>query len=177
MDDTNIILIDPGHGGSDDGARYGYAEEDDTNLSIAFLLRCELEKEFYDVHLTRETDQYVSLPDRVLAANLLPADLFVSIHCDAYHIETAEGMSVHIHPAASERTWERADYLHRSLIDAFPDHLDRGIRHSDFYVLRQTRMAAVLIECEFLSNPKTRRFLKEPENQLALARAIAGGIG
>lgn len=176
MDKLKIICIDPGHGGDDNGATWGFVEEDDTNLSIAFLLRYELEKLAFDVRMTRVRDVYVSLPQRSLAANLIPADLFVSIHCDAFHTLTAEGMSLHIHPQAGDDTIKIAGSIHRSLRAEFPGHRDRGVRRSDFHVLRKTNMSAVLIECEFLSNPITRDFLHEPENQLDLARAIARGV-
>jgi N-acetylmuramoyl-L-alanine amidase len=69
-----------------------------------------------------------------------------------------------------------ANFIQDSLLSQFPDHLDRGVKKAGFYVLKHTNMPAVLIECEFLSNPNHRRFLKEPENQLALAGAIKTGI-
>lgn len=171
-----IIIIDPGHGGNDNGATYGFSEEDDTNLSISYLLRCELRLLGYEVYMTRERDIQVLLSERVTCANNRNAGLFVSIHCDAFHKETAQGMSVHIHPNCSERSRKIAQSVLVSLVDMFPDHRNRGVRESDFYVLSRTKMPAILIECEFLSNPETRKFLKEPENQLQLARAIANGI-
>lgn len=170
------ITIDPGHGGDDNGAVWGYTEEDDINLIIAFLLRCELEKRFLEVELTRERDEAISLSDRVLEANIIKADLFISIHCDAFHNTTVSGMSSHIYTHAGPITELIAEGIQKSLIAYFPDHRNRGIKRSNFYVLRKTRMPAVLIETEFLSNPDTRRFLKEPENQLGIARAIAKGI-
>ena len=171
------IIIDPGHGGDDNGAVWGYEEEDDINLIIAFLLRCELEKAFLDVDLTRERDEAVSLATRVLEANIVKAELFISIHCDAFHQTTAKGMSTHIYTHAGPETEIIATEIQRSLIRHFPDHRNRGVRRSNFYVLRKsTRIPAILVECEFMSNPETRRFLKEPENQLEMAQAIAKGI-
>lgn len=170
------ILIDPGHGGDDNGAVWGYEEEDDTNLIISFLLRCELEKRGQEVFMTRESDQAVSLRERTNYANRLGADLFVSIHCDAFHNTTAHGMSVHVHPECSEASMKKATAVVASLAKRFPNHKNRGVKASNFHVLRETDMPAMLIECEFLSNPETRRFLKEPENQLELARAITDGV-
>ena len=173
------IVIDPGHGGEEDnGAVWGYTDEDDINLIIAFLLRYELKQKYYEhVVLTREKDEYVSLTDRVLIANMNHADLFISIHCDAFHTTTVKGISTHVYTSAAPDTIEFANDIQTALIDTFPDHSNRGVKFSNFYVLRKTQMPAVLIECEFLSNPDMRKFLKEPENQLALAQAIARGIG
>lgn len=170
------IIIDPGHGGEDNGAAWGYAEEDDINLIISFLLRCELEKHGHEVYMIREADHAVSLRKRTDHANSLQVDLFVSIHCDAFHNVSASGMSVHIHLEHSNESLSLAKRINAMLITDFKGHKNRGVRKSNFYVLRETTMPAVLVECEFLSNPKTRKFLREPENQLALARSISKGI-
>lgn len=170
------IVIDPGHGGDDNGAAWGHAEEDDINLSVAYLLRCELKERGYTVHLTRDRDMSYSLKGRVRFAERAAADLFISIHCDAYHREAAKGQSTHIHPHCAPQSLRIAENIQNALISKFPDHQNRQVKRSDFYVLRHTTMPSVLVECEFLSNPKMRKFLKEPENQLDLARAIAGGI-
>ena len=172
----SIIVIDPGHGGEDNGAVWGYAEEDDINLSVAYLLRCELRLRGYVVQMTRERDERVSLSERVQFAKTVQADLFLSIHCDAFHKTTARGMSTHIYPNCSQRTKDFAESIQNALISRFPQHINRGIRQSNFYVLRKTVMPAILIECEFLSNLETRKFLREPENQLGLAQAIASGV-
>jgi len=166
------------HGGEDNGAVWGYTHEDDINLIVAFLLRYELKCRFFNhISLTRERDEYLGLTDRAMLANLNHADLFISIHCDAFHTTTVKGISTHIYTNAAPDTIEFASDIQIALIEAFPDHSNRGVKFSDFYVLHKTQMPAVLIECEFLSNPDMRKFLKEPENQLGLAQAIARGIG
>ena len=173
---SNKIVLDPGHGGDDNGASYGFTDEDDIALSICFLLRCELEKDGYEVHLTREKDIYVSLPLRCKIANDLKADLFISVHCDAWHVETVSGISTHVYEGGSKASFNLAESIQKTLLENFPDHLNRGVKKARFYVLRKTNMPAVLIECEFISNPVNRAFLKEPENQLALAITIKEGI-
>ena len=174
------IFIDPGHGGNDNGAawgeKYDYLEEDDLNLIIAFLLRCELLLAGFDVRLSREKDEPVTLGRRVAMANYWAADVFVSIHADAFHTITSKGISTHIYPYASQKSLLLGTWIQSELIKRFMDHTDRGVKKSNFYVLHHTTMPAVLVECEFISNPETRRFLKEPENQLALAKAIGAGV-
>lgn len=172
----SVIIIDPGHGGPDNGAVWGFTEEDDTNLSISYLLRCELKQHGYEVYMTRERDVPVLLSERTALANNMNADLFVSIHCDAFHKTTAQGMSTHIHPNCSERSKIVAQSIQDILVNRFRGHKNRGVRQSNFYVLGRTKMPACLVECEFLSNSETRKFLKEPENQLDLAQAITYGI-
>ena len=170
------ICIDPGHGGDDNGAQWGDAREDEINLAVAYLLRSELEKSGFEVVMTRERDVFVALADRCRIANNSKADLFVSIHCDAWHDVTVKGISVHVYLGASEFSHRVGDAILEALLIMFPEHVNRGVKMSNFHVLRNTIMPAVLVECEFLSNPETRAFLKEPENHLSIAQAIVAGI-
>ena len=174
------VFIDPGHGGEDNGAawgeKYDYVEEDDLNLIISFLLHYELLLAGFEARLSRVTDRFLSLADRTEKANAWGADIFVSIHADAFHKKTAKGFSTHIYPHSSPNTLILATWIQSELIKHFPDHKNRSTKKSNFHVLRETMMPAVLIECEFISNPDTRRFLKEPSNQIELARAIGRGV-
>jgi N-acetylmuramoyl-L-alanine amidase len=170
------IFIDPGHGGLDNGAVHGYHEEDDYNLAVAFLLEYELRLRGMAVELSRREDMTVPLGDRVAMAQSFKADAFVSIHCDAWHSETAKGYSTHVAPKGDHAL---GGHIHYRLQEALNGHKDRGLRESDFYVLRNTaalRMPSALVECEFISNPETAAFLKEPANQRKIALAIAAGI-
>lgn len=173
---TKLICIDPGHGGVDNGASYGFIDEDDTNLAIAFYLDYELRLSGFNTILTREKDEYFSLQQRVLTAEIKKVDLFISLHCNAFHKETAKGMTVHLSTKGSTRSMLLANSIDSQLKIQFPEHQHREIKKSNFYVLGETSMPAVLVECEFLSNPETRDFLKEPGNQRRLARSILVGI-
>ena len=174
------VFLDPGHGGFDNGAawgeKYDYLEEDDLNLNIGFLLRYELLLSGFEVRMSREKDEPVTLGRRVALANYWKADIFISIHADAFHNITAKGISTHIYTHASQESLILATWVQTGLIKKFIDHTNRGVKKSNFYVLHHTAMPAALVECDFISNPESRRFLKEPENQLALAQAIGGGI-
>lgn len=171
-----IICIDPGHGGADNGASYGSVDEDNINLEIGFMLRFLLQKNGFEIYMTRDKDVYIPLADRCTFANQVCADMFVSIHCDAWHSETTKGISTHIYRNAGTKTTKIAESIHNALIGRFKDHTNRGLKKSGFYVLKNTSMPAVLIECEFISNPEMRNFLANPENQFALAYAITNGL-
>ena len=176
MKNFKTICIDPGHGGIDNGAAYGYVQEADINLAVSLFLRCILQQSGFEIIMTRDADYYVTLENRCILANTLNADFFISIHCDAWHKETTSGISTHIYRGACHITDIYAAKIHHSLMHRFPDHNNRDIRLSNFHVLRMTVMPAVLVECEFISNPDMRKFLLDPENQFALALAIARGI-
>lgn len=172
----SIIVLDPGHGGIDNGAEYGETGEDELNLSISYFLQYELKQKGFECFLTRETDEYVSLRNRVEIAKAYKTDAFISVHCDAWHKKTAQGMTVHVPAVPSMQDIDLADSVGKKLRVAFPMHRMRDMRKSNFHVLRETyRIPSILIECEFMSNPEQLKFLKKPENQRRMAKAIASG--
>ena len=98
------IVIDPGHGGRDPGARgVGGVLEKNIVLSVAYLLRPRLEAEGYQVILTRDRDVFLSLEERAALANATKADLFVSIHANASHNKTASGIETYYLSNSNDR--------------------------------------------------------------------------
>ena len=95
------IVIDPGHGGKDPGAggtgRYSDTEKD-VVLDISILLGNYIKKAFPDVHViyTRETDKFLKLSERTRIANKEQADLFISIHCDAFNNKSVHGATTYV---------------------------------------------------------------------------------
>lgn len=170
------IVIDPGHGGKDKGATYGGVNESDINLSIAQYLEYELRLKSISTFVTRANNREVSLQYRVRTAMEYDADLFVSVHCDAFIEPSAQGMTVFVYENCSEASRNYADKIAAQLALMFPDHTQRGVKKKDLYVLKYTPCPAVLIECEFLSNPEQREFLTRPENQKLLAQTIMKGL-
>ena len=95
------IVIDAGHGGKDPGnmgtGRYLNTEKD-VVLDVALLLGDYINSEFPDVTViyTRETDEFVKLSERTRIANEEQADLFISIHCDAFHDKKVHGSTTYV---------------------------------------------------------------------------------
>lgn len=84
-----VIIIDAGHGGVDPGAYAGDVAEKDVVLAVAQHLETLLSmKGLYDVHMTRSTDVFVTLDDRVELSRVKEASLFISIHADAVAVKT-----------------------------------------------------------------------------------------
>ncbi|MCM8804738.1 MAG: N-acetylmuramoyl-L-alanine amidase [Candidatus Omnitrophica bacterium] len=93
-----VIVIDPGHGGSDNGAIGNYGlKEKDVNLDVAIRLEKYLKKQLsdtsVDIFLTRREDIFISLEERVNIAKSLNADIFFSIHTNSsrFNRENATG--------------------------------------------------------------------------------------
>lgn len=172
------ICIDAGHGGIDPGA-VGTTpfrlDEKTINLAIASHLEEALESRGHWVVMTRRYDRTLALADRAAFANRLGADLFVSIHLNAAAEPQAEGMEV-FHFPGSAAGEQFARQVLAAMAAAFPGHRNRGVKSASFVVLRDTHMPAILVECEFLSNPQQLRFLSDPATWNQMARAIANGL-
>ncbi len=180
------ICIDPGHGGTDPGA-IGTApaaasapaitlKECDFTLDVALRLEAELAHRGHSVLLTRRRDRPLKLNARAAHANRHAADLFISIHANAAMNPAAEGIEVFYFPG-SVAGKSAAEHVMQHLAAAFPGHVNRGVKPADFAVLRLTTMPAVLVECEFLTNPDhLRRFLSCPDKRREIAVAIANGV-
>lgn len=172
------ICIDAGHGGSDIGAvgkKPFRLEEKDFNLSLALLVEEELEKRHHWVVMTRRRDRTYALESRANFANRLEADLFISVHANAARVPTVEGIEVYHFPGSSAGRDLAATVLEQ-VTAAFPAHRNRGVKDANFAVLRLTAMPAMIIECEFLTNPRQLRFLADPASQHRYAVAIAEGV-
>ena len=83
-----LVVLDPGHGGKDDGCARGKVREKDVNLAIALEVQKRLETLGYQVLMTRDTDQALSLGERVRVAEEAQADIYVSIHQNSSELST-----------------------------------------------------------------------------------------
>ncbi|MEO0257749.1 MAG: N-acetylmuramoyl-L-alanine amidase, partial [candidate division WOR-3 bacterium] len=150
---TWTICIDPGHGGSDPGATGLYYMEKQANLDVAFWAKHYFERaglpgDTVIVGMTRTTDVYVSLADRVYYANSQGFDRFVSIHHNAYNTQV-QGTETYCYTYGSANSFAMRDSTHPWLLWAF-GYPDRGAQTADFYVLRETVMPAILGEASFI---------------------------
>ncbi|WP_191398541.1 N-acetylmuramoyl-L-alanine amidase [Flavonifractor sp. An306] len=174
------IVIDPGHDGTTLGAVYPDASgtkiyEKDLTLSISNKLKTELEKAGFNVVMTRTGETAGDLYERAALANAVEADLFVSIHINASGtVPTFQGLYTYHHPD-SDRGKAFAQAV-QSAVCAASGAIDRGIASADFVVLRETDMAAVLVECGFMSNVEELERLKTDAYQQKLAEGITQGI-
>lgn len=92
---VRTIMIDPGHGGKDPGAIANGVREKDVNLRMAKIMGKMLQAQGFTVHYTRTTDKFIPLEERTAMANAKAADLFISIHCNAYKDARVKGLEVY----------------------------------------------------------------------------------
>lgn len=171
-----LVVLDPGHGGSYDGAEYGGVKEKDLNLAIALQAAEFLEEAGVTVRMTRAYDIDVDLYERTDLANNLDADLFVSVHCNAS--DTHDDVLGIYTCSYQEGTdgWRLAQLLHQTMREA-TGAPDFGMEERpNLAVLRTSLMPAALVECGFMSTESERALLVQPEYQEKLARGIADGV-
>ncbi len=168
-----LVFIDPGHGGHDPGASGNGLVEKELTLKLGLLVVDLLVNNFeVNIALTREKDSYVGLDERANLANNAGADLFVSLHNNAFN-GSARGFEsfVYVNLTADSPTFKIQDIIHEYLA-AFYDKFDipdRGKKQANFAVVRETEMSAILLENLFIDNKQDAEFLKAHLNDLALA--------
>ncbi|HZJ76602.1 MAG TPA: N-acetylmuramoyl-L-alanine amidase, partial [Oscillospiraceae bacterium] len=138
------IYIDPGHGGSDPGAVGPTGlKEKDINLDIAVNVKQILQRHGIDAVLTRRDDSKIELRARVRMANENRADYFISIHTNSSFNSIATGTETFAYPNSGLGT-KLADAVQRALVNEIK-LADRGVKHESFFVLKNTKMPAILV--------------------------------
>ncbi len=170
-----IVGIDMGHGGKDPGAigKNGNYEKD-INLGIGVNAVKYLKKNNIKVITTRTADKYISLSDRTKILNDKSVDVAVSIHCNGYIYPSANYITTLILKKGYEAE-KCALKVQQDLVD-ITGWNDGGIREKQLYILKYTKMPAVLTECGFITNPQQENWLIQPENQKILGKSIAKGV-
>ncbi len=179
--DKIIVVIDPGHGGTDPGHTSKHkhiAAEKTLNLIIAQRFGALIEENLQNIKIiyTRTDDSYPTLTDRVKKANGAQADYFISIHCNANDNCSVHGTESHVHSMTHHHSVDMAREFEKEFTSKVGRH-SRGVKDSDdrehsLQVLKYTKMTGVLIECGFLTNDSDAAFLNSQTGQEQIAGAI-----
>lgn len=177
-----VIVIDAGHGGWDPGTVKESIQEKDINLNIAKKLQAYLEEGGATVLITRLDDAGLAatksgdMRERKHIANTSQADIFISIHQNSLGSANVRGGQV-FYFNQSDNSKKLSEYIQKHLKE-FVDPENRFLpkANENYYVLKQTNMPAVLVECGFLSNPSERAKLVTEEYQERIAWGIYMGI-
>lgn len=170
-----VIVIDPGHGGSDPGmvgTTYKTAEKT-INLSTANILKDRLQALGATVVMTRtKDDQKPELPRRVAISHEAGADAFISVHYNSSNKKNS-GILSFFYSSSKDRPLAHA--IERQLAGGI-GLKSHGVAHGDYHVLRENRTPAVLLELGFLSNKKDEGIVRGADYQRRAADAIARGL-
>lgn len=176
-----LIVIDPGHGGSDPGSYRGDAVEKTITLDISKRLRDILAARGWQVLMTRNDDRDVFAPNdsahdelqaRDDVANHNGARVFVSVHVNAFMNAGPHGATVYYYKPSDLALAQAVDKRIASELNLKND----GIVKDKLYVVHHANMPATLVETAFVSNPDDRELLQSPQWRQQMAQAIADGI-
>ena len=218
----STILIDPGHGGRDSGAMHSWPidgmeyplNEKDIVLEISLHVEEALKRKYPDkeVMLTRNSDVYPSLEERIALANGIELGvqegmIYLSIHANASLNTRAEGYEVWYLPKDYRRTlvdpktlgdreseiapivntlWEE-EFTHESIrladmilsrftAELGPSIPNRGRREESWFVVRNAKMASVLVEVGFITHKDEANRLRQPDYLKKISNALYNGI-
>ncbi len=200
-----IIVLDPGHGGYDNGAKGpDGALEKTATMAFARVLAEELNKT-YEVVLTRTDDYFVDLLTRTATANHLNADLFISIHTGGSFLHQASGISLYYYEKAStsafgpetesmetlkptplQAPWSDIQNKHQNTSKTLAELIQTRINETPQFkaeiqgaplmVLEGADMPAVLIEIGYITNPVDEKSLNDISALTDIADKIKSGI-
>lgn len=191
------VLIDPAHGGADQGVKTGSKAEKDLVLSLALALKTELLKSpDMDVQLTRSGDKNLTNEERVNIARRMNPDILLSLHINAGFGKSANGYEVYF-PGFKNAVIENADpkaiiadmtknqYLNdsvrfsrglqKSLDQVFPRKW-RDLRDGPVLLLEGLNFPALVLELGFGTNPEDQKQLTNEKTRSAVVQAIAKSI-
>ncbi|ABV50313.1 Cell wall hydrolase/autolysin [Prochlorococcus marinus str. MIT 9215] len=171
------VVIDPGHGGPDPGAiGIGGIRETDVVLEVSKIVKKLLSEKGVNVKLTRKNEIDLDLPPRVSYANNSDADIFVSIHANASRGKRRDINGLETFYYRGWRGRLLAKKIQKQILRVSPGSPDRGVKQGRFYVIKNTRMPAVLVEIGFLTGRLDARRLEKTTHRKRLAYAISKGI-
>ncbi len=173
-----LVMLDPGHGGKDPGAiGLGGLREVDVILPVAKKVAEILEKQGIAVKMTRNSDYFVGLDERVTMSREAGATLFVSIHANSidnrpdvnglelYHYNLGQSFAETVHNAVIDYVNKNGFYLN-----------NRRVRSARFLVLRKSTIPAILVETGYLTSEAEAARLRRDDYQKVMAEGIAKGI-
>ncbi len=167
------VVIDAGHGGHDLGGIRGQTVlEKVVALDVAQRLQKQLDRAGFRTVMTRDSDVFVSLGQRVAIAKAQRDAIFVSVHFNAAPRVGARGVETFY---ATRNSRPIAAHIQRQLI-SLPLTGNRGVKHAEFYVLRRNGVRAALTECGFLTNPQDTALAIKSSYRQRLAEGMATAI-
>ncbi len=176
-----VIVLDPGHGGSNPGAVANNTRESDNNLAVGLKLRDKLVQAGAKVIMTRDTDRTVAaegstlgqeLQARVDLAKANQADIFVSLHSNE-NSDTGIAGAMTFYPEG--KSSNLATTVQSALVKE-TGAVDKGVSTANYLVLRNASMPSILVEMGFVSNQQEAARLQNNAYRNQIAQGVFGGI-
>jgi len=190
------VVVDPGHGGHDTGARGVFGNEETYTLDTSLRLAKQLQARGFKVVMTRTRDMFPSLPQRVEVANSAPSSIFVSVHFNSGG-SSAQGVETYaLAPQGTNRSRKEdnendavrfrgnsrdsenialATAVHASMLYQLKA-VDRGVLRDRWFLLKGIQTPGILVEGGFITSPAEGAKIHNPLYRERLASSIAAGV-
>ena len=169
------IVIDVSHGGKDNGFEINGFKEKDLAFEIALKILALNKDEKINIVLTRDSDDFISLDQRVAFINSLSPDYVISLHINSSENVEINGFDFFVsemNPVIAKSN-SLAQSLESSIATEFSTN---GIKNANFHILKNVETPIALIEMGYLSNSKDREILTSDKGQQKIAEAIYNTI-
>lgn len=171
-----IFVLDPGHGGEDGDDERGPTglREKDVNLYVSQKIGEYLIKNGAKVIFTREKDEDISMQNRVEMVNNIRPNFLISIHQNGFFAPGVSGTEVYCFRGDHE-----GERLGRIVLDNIvkgTGTINRGCKYADLYILRESKVSSIVIECMYITNPAEEKMLVDDSIKDEIARSIFRGI-
>jgi len=167
------VVIDPGHGGYDKGAQSGQVYEKHLCLDTATRLEAYLKDMGFNTVMTRRSDYFVSLAERVAITQQYKDAIFVAVHYNDTPNDSAAGLETWFTNGPESQAL--ATIVQKSICSKVRCN-DRGSKYARYYVINHNTCPAILVECGFVSNASERQIMKAAWYRDSVAKGIAEGV-
>lgn len=179
-----IVVVDAGHGGMDEGTHSGDGKylEKECALSVTREIERILQEQDVKVYYTRTRDEEISKPERMKLVNDVQPDLFISIHCNASDVgdRTAHGAETLYSGGRTKEISAKNRRAAEIMLDSLckeTGQRNRGIiKRKDLYILNHSRVPATIVEIGYMSNLEDLKFMLREKGQEQIAEGICAGI-
>ena len=171
-----LIVIDAGHGGHDNGTSFAKWNEKDIVEQISKKIFEQNDPSKVEIVLLRDTDNFISLSDRVNKINELNPNLVISLHINANATLNASGIEAYVSEKNSNHlaSKEHAEKLVKAIAN---DNLkSRGVKPANFFILKNSKCPSVVLDLGFISNENDRNYITSEEGQKEIASNIIKSI-
>lgn len=167
-----VIVLDASHGGQDTGSQHGNLVEKDYSLEIAKKIIASNSNPNVEFILSRETDQFIDLSDRIEKINGLNPDLVISIHLNKSINTDSNGYEIYV--SSENENFEESKSYAEKLISQFQDSplVNRGVKDQRLKVIRESKSPAILFELGFVSNENDRAYLDSEQGKQQITEKI-----
>lgn len=163
------VIIDAGHGGTDNGASYDGVYEKAIALDIAKKVKALNKNENLEIVLTRDADSYPSLSERSSFINKLNPAMVISLHINRTQEKNTEKSGTEVYYSDQNEKPEASKILAEKLSSKFDQSV---VKNQNLHILRNSKSPALLLEMGFINNKKERELLNSNEGQNQFAEKI-----